>query len=116
MNREVSDYLKELEARHSSLSLRQSSRYALDLLIIYLREAYLITDWRAVTEDHLWAFLLHLQRDHRTPRGEALKPASLVRWLAVVRCFFQWQHRRGHLVYNPAEHVKLSRYDSVIVK
>ncbi|MGH9969082.1 MAG: tyrosine-type recombinase/integrase [Pyrinomonadaceae bacterium] len=108
----VSDYLKELEARHSSLSLRQSSRYALDLLLVYLRERYSVTDWRAVTEDHLWAFMLHLQREHRTPRGQPLKPASLTRWLAVVRCFFQWQHRRGHLVYNPAEHVKLSRYDS----
>lgn len=112
MNRAVSDYLKELAARHASLSLRKSSRYALDLLMVYLRERYGLTDWRAVTEDHLWAFLLHLQRDHRTPRGQALKPASLTRWLAVVRCFFQWQHRRGHLVYNPAEHVKLSRYDS----
>ncbi len=111
MNRAVSDYLKELEARHSSLSLRQSSLYALELLTIYLRERFAVTDWRAVTEDHLWAFLLHLQRDHRTPRGQSLKPASLSRWLAVVRCFCQWQHRRGTLVYNPAEHVKLARYD-----
>lgn len=111
MNRAVSDYLKELDARNSSLSLRKSSLYALELLMVYLRERYAVTDWRAVTEDHLWSFLLHLQRDHRTLRGEALKPASLVRWLAVVRCFFQWQHRRGHLVYNPAAHVKLAKYD-----
>lgn len=111
MNREVTDYLKELEARNSSLSLRQSSRYALDLLMVYLHERYGLTDWRAVTEDHLWAFLLHLQRDHRTPRGQNLKPASLTRWLAVVRCFFQWQHRHGTLVYNPAEHVKLPKHD-----
>ncbi len=111
MNRAVSDYLKSLEARHASLSLRKSSLYALELLTVYLRERYGLTDWRAVTEDHLWAFLLHLQREHRTPRGKPLKPASLSRWLAVVRCFFQWQHRRGHLVYNPAAHVKLSRYD-----
>lgn len=112
MNVAVTDYLKELEARNSSLSLRKSSLYALELLTIYLHERYGLTDWRTVTEDHLWAFLLHLQRDHRTPRGQTLKPASLTRWLAVVRCFFQWQHRRGRLVYNPAEHVKLSRYDS----
>jgi integrase/recombinase XerD len=111
MNQPVTDYLKELAARNSSLSLRQSSRYALDLLTIYLHERYSLTDWRAVTEDHLWAFLLHLQRDHRTPRGGVLKPASLVRWLAVVRCFFQWQHRHGALVYNPAEHVKLAKHD-----
>jgi integrase/recombinase XerD len=111
MNAPVIDYLKELEARNSSLSLRQSSRYALDLLTIYLHERYGLTDWRAVSEDHLWAFLLHLQRDHRTPRGQTLKPASLGRWLAVVRCFFQWQHRRGLLVYNPAEHVKLPKHD-----
>ena len=111
MNRAVSDYLKELEARNSSLSLRQSSLYALELLMIYLRERYSVTDWRAVTEDHLWAFLLHLQRDHRTPRGQPLKPASLSRWLAVVRCFCQWQHRRGYLIYNPAAHVKLPKHD-----
>ncbi|MCA1600091.1 MAG: tyrosine-type recombinase/integrase [Acidobacteria bacterium] len=91
--------------------MRKSSLYALELLTVYLRERYGLTDWRAVTEDHLWTFLLHLQREHRTPRGRPLKPASLTRWLAVVRCFFQWQHRRGHLVYNPAAHVKLARYD-----
>jgi integrase/recombinase XerD len=111
MNNAVTDYLKELSARNSSLSQRQSSRYALDLLMVYLRERYFITDWRAVTEDQLWAFILHLQRDHRTPRGRPLKPASLSRWLAVVRCFFQWLHRRGLLVYNPAAHVKLSKHD-----
>jgi integrase/recombinase XerD len=112
MNREVTDYLKELEARHASPSLRNVSRYVLDLLIIYLRECYLITDWRAVTEDHLWAFVHHLQREHRTPRGEALKPTTLGHWLGVVRCFFRWQHRRGLLVYNPAEHVKLPKHDN----
>lgn len=111
MNAPVTDYLKELEARNSSLSLRKSSLYALELLTVYLHERYGVTDWRAVTEDHLWAFLLHLQRDHRTPRGQNLKPASLTRWLAVARCFFQWQHRHGALVYNPAEHVKLQKHD-----
>ena len=111
MNRAVSAYLSALEARQASLSLRKSSLYALELLTVCLRERYGLTDWRAVTEDHLWAFLLHLQREHRTPRGRPLKPASLSRWLAVVRCFFQWLHRRGALVYNPAAHVKLARYD-----
>jgi integrase/recombinase XerD len=112
MNRAVSAYLAELEARNSSLSLRKSSLYALDWLTLYLRERSAVTDWRAVTEDHLSAFVLHLRRDHRTPKGQPLKEASVNRVVAVMRSFFQWQHRRGHLLYNPAERQTPSKSES----
>lgn len=103
MNRLVLSYLADLEARGLSLSLRKSSLYALKLLMLYLREAQSVTDWRAVTPNHLNGFLSHLQRRHRTPQGKQLKPSSLSRWLSSVRSFFAWQHQHGHLLYNPAQ-------------
>jgi integrase/recombinase XerD len=109
MTRAVRDYLEELEACGLSLSLRKSSLYGLEWLMIYLREQYGIEDWRAVTQAHLWAFIVHLERDHRTVRGERLKAATLQRLAAVVRGFFEWQHKRGRLLYNPAERVLLPR-------
>jgi integrase/recombinase XerD len=112
MNRAISSYLAELEARNSSLSLRKSSLYALEWLTLYLRERYAVEDWRAVTENHLWAFLLHLQRDHRTPTGQPLKEASVNRVLASIRSFFQWQHRRGHLLSDPTEQITPSKRES----
>lgn len=107
MNRAVTAYLDELEA--CGLSLRKSSLYGLEWLMIYLRERYQIEDWRAVSEAHLWEFLAHLERDHRTERGEQLKAGTLHRLVSVVRAFFDWQHKRGHLIYNPAERVILPR-------
>jgi integrase/recombinase XerD len=109
MTRAVREYLEELEACGLSLSLRKSSLYGLQWLMIYLREQYGIEDWRAVTEAHLWAFVVHLERDHRTRRGERLKAGTLHRVMAVVRGFFEWQHKRGSLLYNPAERVILPR-------
>ena len=102
MNRALSAYLAELEARGSSLSLRKSSSYALEWLIIFLRERHAVADWRAVTEAHLDGFRLHL-REHRTRKGEPLKAATINRLRSVVRSFFAWQTRRGRLIYNPAE-------------
>lgn len=112
MNQAVSSYLAELEARNSSLSLRKSSLYALEWLMLYLRERYRIEDWRAVTEDHVSAFVLHLRRDHRTPKDQPLKAATVNRVLASVRSFFTWQQRRGALLYNPAERQNPSKLES----
>lgn len=112
MNAAVSSYLAVLEAQNSSLSLRKSSLYALEWLMLYLRERYRIEDWRAVTEDHLSAFVLHLRRDHRTPKDQPLKEATVNRVVASVRAFFVWQQRRGHLLYNPAERQNPSKFES----
>lgn len=103
MNRAISSYLADLEAHGSSVSLRKSNRYALEWLIVYLRERHAVADWRAVTEQHLDGFRMHLQREHRTRKGEQLKAATISRVFSGVRSFFAWQHRRGRLIYNPAE-------------
>lgn len=105
MTQAIKAYLEELEARGVSLRLRKNSLYALEWLMIYLRERYQVEDWRAVSEAHLWAFIVHLQRDHRTRRGERLKARTVSMLVGVVRGFFWWQHKRGHLLYNPAEQV-----------
>jgi integrase/recombinase XerD len=102
MNRALSAYLAELEARGFSLSSRESSSYALEWLIIFLRERHHVADWRAVTEAQLDGFLLHL-REHRTRKSQPLKAATINRLRSVVRSFFAWQTRRGRLIYNPAE-------------
>jgi integrase/recombinase XerD len=102
MNRFVSAYLADLEARGSSLSLRKSSSYGLEWLTVYLGERHRIAEWRAVTADHLQGFALHLRCEHRTRKGATLKDATVNRLLSVVRAFFRWQHRRGRLLYNPA--------------
>lgn len=104
MNRLVSSYLADVEARGLSLSLRKSNLYALKLLMRYLREVHHATDWREVNREHLDGFLCWLHR-HRTQQGKPLKTASLARWLSAVRSFFAWQHGRGELLCNPAEHL-----------
>jgi integrase/recombinase XerD len=109
MTRAVTSYLEELEARGVSLRLRKNSLYGLEWLMVYLREQYRVEDWRAVMEAHLWAFVVHLQRDHRTRRGERLKARTVSMLAGVVRGFFGWQHKRGHLIYNPAEQILLPR-------
>jgi integrase/recombinase XerD len=109
MNRAIKAYTEELEGRGCSLRLRKNSLYGLEWLMIYLREQYGIEDWRAVSEAHLWAFITHLERDHRTRRGERLKARTVSMLVGVVRGFFGWQHKRGHLIYNPAERIILPR-------
>lgn len=105
MNRAVTAYLLDLEARRLSRSRRNQSRHALSLLMVWLREAHAIDDWRAVSESHLRGFLVYLQRDYLTARRRAVKAASIKIWLACIRGFFAWQCRRGRLLYNPAEGV-----------
>ncbi len=110
MNRAVSAYLAYLEARGFSLSARKSSSYALEWLIIYLRERHTVADWRAVTEQQLDGFLWHL-REHRTRKSKPLKEATINRLQCVVRSFFQWQTRRGRLIYNPAARQTPSKFE-----
>lgn len=110
MNRSVSSYLADLEARGLSHSLRKSDSYALKLLMLYLHKSHNVTDWQSVTPSYLDGFLCHLRR-HRTRQRKPLKTASLVRWIAAVRSFFAWQHRRGHLLYDPAAHLILPKQE-----
>ena len=109
MNRLVTRYLFDLEARGLSSSLRQSSEYALGLLIRYLRETHAVAGWRGVGCEHVEGFLGHLRRERRTRRGRPLKPATVAHWFSAVRSFFAWQLRRGHLPSDPAADVDVPR-------
>src|SRR5947209_55293 len=109
MNRAVDAYLAELEVRHFSHSRRHHSARTLERLILYLREAHSITDWRAVNETHLRDFAVYAATRHRSPTGKPISAATLRQWLSIIRCFFAWQCRHGHLLHNTAARLVLPR-------
>jgi integrase/recombinase XerD len=103
MNRAIDAYLAELEARRFSQSRRHHAARTLERLLIYMREAQAITDWRAVHESQLRDFALYAATRHRTPRGKRISAETLGQWLSIIRSFFVWLNRNGHLLHNPAE-------------
>jgi len=109
MNQAIDAYLAELEARRYSHSRRRHSARTLERLLIYMREAHSITDWRAVHESQLRDFTLYAATRHRSPMGQKISAATLRQWLSLVRSFFVWLHRNGHLLHNPAERLALHR-------
>jgi integrase/recombinase XerD len=109
VNREVDAYLAELEARRLSHSRRQHSGRTLERLLVYLREAHSITDWRAVNETHLRDFAVYAATRHRSPRGKRITAGTLRQWLSIIRTFFMWMNRNGHLLHNPAERLTFPR-------
>ncbi|MBA2704589.1 MAG: tyrosine-type recombinase/integrase [Blastocatellia bacterium] len=109
MNRAVDAYLAELEARRFSHSRRTSSARTLERLLLYLREAHQVTDWRAVNETHLRDFAVYAATRHRSPRGKLISAATLRQWFSIIRSFFVWMNRNGHLLHNPAERLAFPR-------
>lgn len=105
MNRAIDAYLAELEARRFSHSRRHHAARTLERLLIYMREAHSITDWRAVHESQLRDFTLYAATRHRSPTGQRISAATLRQWLSIVRSFFGWLNHNGHLLHNPAEHL-----------
>jgi len=103
MNRALATYLAELEARRYSHSRRHHAARTLERLLIYMREAHSITDWRAVNESQLRDFTLYNATRHRSPGGQRIAAATLRQWLSIVRSFFIWLNRSGRLLHNPAE-------------
>jgi len=103
MNRAIDAYLAELEARRCSHSRRHHAAPTLERLLIYMREAHSITDWRAVNESQLRDFALYAATCHRSPRGKRISAATLRQWLSIIRSFFVWLNRNGHLLHNPAQ-------------
>ncbi|HKZ78758.1 MAG TPA: tyrosine-type recombinase/integrase [Pyrinomonadaceae bacterium] len=103
MNRGIDAYLAELEARLFSHSRRYHVARTLERLLLYLREAHSITDWRAVNETHLRDFAVYAATRHRTPKGKPISVATLRQWLSIIRSFSVWLNRTGHLLHNPAE-------------
>jgi integrase/recombinase XerD len=74
-----------------------------------MREAHSITDWRAVYESQLRDFALYAATRHRSPRGKRISAETLRQWLSMIRSFFVWLNRNGHLLYNPAERLAFPR-------
>jgi integrase/recombinase XerD len=103
MNRAIDAYLAELEARRFSHSRRHHSARTLERLLIYLREAHSITDWRTVHESQLRDFTVYAATRHRTSKGAQISASTLRQWLSIMRSFFLWLNRTGRLLHNPAE-------------
>jgi integrase/recombinase XerD len=102
MNRALTAYLAELEACHFSHSRRHHAAHTLERLLIYMREAHSVTDWRAVNESQLRDFALYAATC-RSRTGQRISAATLRQWLSIVRAFFVWLNRTGCLLHNPAE-------------
>ena len=80
MNLAIDAYLAELEARRYSHSRRHHAARTLERLLIYMREAHSITDWRAAHESQLRDFALYAATSHRSPRGQRISAATLRAW------------------------------------
>jgi integrase/recombinase XerD len=103
MNRAIDAYLAELAARRFSHSRRHHAARTLERLLIYMREAHSITDWRAVNESQLRDFALYAATRHRSRTGKRISAATLRQWLSIIRSFFLWLNRTGRLLHNAAE-------------
>lgn len=111
MNRAVDAYLAELEALRFSHSRRDHSARTLERLLLYLREAHQVLDWRAVNETHLRDFAVYAATRHRSPKGKHISAATLRQWLAIIRSFFVWMDRNGRLLHNPSERLVFPHRD-----
>jgi integrase/recombinase XerD len=109
MNKALADYLAELESRRYSHSRLTHVRRTIEMLMLYLKEAHQLTDWRAVNESHLRAFAVFGATRHRTAKCNLVSPDTLRQWLSCVRGFFGWMNETGRLVHDPAERLKLPR-------
>lgn len=109
MNRAIDDYLAELEARRYSYSRRLHAARTLERLLIYMREAHSISDWRAVNESQLHDFALYAVTRHRSSSSKRISVATLRQWLSIIRSFFIWLNLNGHLLHNPAERLASPR-------
>ena len=102
-------YLAELEALRYSHSRRHHAARTLERLLIYMREAHSITDWRTVNESQLRDFARYAATHHRSLTAKRISAATGRQWLSIMRSFFLWLHRSGHLLHNPAERLALPR-------
>jgi integrase/recombinase XerD len=114
MNRAIDAYLAELESLRFSHSRRHHSARTLERLLIYMREAHSITDWRAVNESQLRDFALYAATRHRSPTGQRISAATLRQWLSIMRSFFAWLNHNGHLLHNPAERLAFPRPEQAL--
>jgi integrase/recombinase XerD len=107
MNKAVADYLAELESRRYSGSRLTHVRRTIEMLMLYLKEAHQLADWRQVAESHLRGFAVFAASRHRTTKGNLVSPDTLRQWLSCIRGFSSWMNQTGRLLYDPAERLKL---------
>lgn len=103
MNRALSDHLAQLEARGYSRSRLSLIRRTTEMLMLYLRESHAISDWRAVSENHLREFAIFAATRHRTSTGKQVSAGTLRQWVSCLRSFFGWMRATGRMVYDPSE-------------
>ena len=71
MNKALADYLAELESQRYSGSRLTHVRRTIEMLMLYLKEAHQLADWRAVNESHLRGFAVFSATRHRTNKGQS---------------------------------------------
>lgn len=103
MNKEVEKYLIELEAAAYSKDFRKSSERALNLLLLYLREAFFIESWTQTEETHLNSFLIHLWKHTEQ------KNSSLRQTVSRIRRFFLWLYNSNKVLVNVGENFQLPK-------
>jgi integrase/recombinase XerD len=106
MNRDMEDCLRHLQSRNYSRRQIEKIDCTIKRLIIYLREAHQICNWREATENHLKGFIEYSLREHRGQKGEGVKTGTALGWTLCVQSFFGWMIKQGRLLYNPAQRLE----------
>jgi integrase/recombinase XerD len=102
-------YLRELRARHLSISCEQRAQLVLPRFFAHLKEER-VADLRRVTEAHLASFLRRLEA-HTTKRGTPLALWSRIAFIDTLRHFFSVLESRRLLLANPARAIVAPRVD-----
>jgi integrase/recombinase XerD len=103
LNKEVEKYLLQLEAEGFSRDLRKASERALNSLLLYLQEAFLLKSWTQAEEPHLNSFLIHLSKNSEQ------KSSSLRQTVSRIRRFFRWLYETNQSLANAAENFQLPK-------
>lgn len=91
----------EFEKRYSPHTLT-AYRHDLHQLITFLQEQAGVSDWVAVTRQHLRAWMAALL-------GEGMSPRTIRRKMSSVQAFFSFAVRRGDLPRNPGANIQLPK-------
>ncbi len=100
-------YLREMRARHLSVSCQHRAHLILPRLFAHLKEQR-ITDLRRVTAAHLASFVRRLET-HTTKRGTPLALWSRIAFIDTLRHFFRVLESRRLLLLNPARDIVAPR-------
>ncbi len=109
MSHWLEEYLRELQSRNYSPSRLTHVRRTVEMLMVYLREAYRVSDWREVKASHLRGFVVYASERYRTTKGERVRASSLRQWVSCLRGFFRWMGESRRLIADPAESLELPR-------